>query len=136
MTKKRWVYSPKKQPKPKVSDEVKQEVLTKANELIETVLKPKNVQPPPENQQFNYIVDIYTKWYRNYFYFYAKYRCPSPHCIEPFFDAGFARMEYVAPGHFNLSYMRHTDKWAEIYTDLSLKECLTSIKEEPFFVLS
>ena len=43
MTKKQWVYSPKKQPKPKVSDEVKQEVLTKANELVEKVLKPTNM---------------------------------------------------------------------------------------------
>lgn len=136
MTKKRWVYSPKKPPKPKVPDAVKQKVTTSADELVETVLKPKNIQPPPENPQFNYIVDIYTKWYRGYFYFYAKYCCPSPHCFEPFFDSGFARMEYVGRDCFNLSYMRHTGKWTEIFTGLSLEECLTAIKEEPFFMLS
>jgi len=136
MTKKRWVYSPKKPPKAKITDTVKQKVMTSADKLVKTVLKPKNIQPPPENPQFNYIVDIYTKWYRSYFYFYAKYCCTSPHCIEPFFDSGFARIEYVGHDHFNLSYMRHTGKWAEIYTGLSLEECLTAIKEEPFFVLS
>jgi hypothetical protein len=134
MTKKRWVYSPQKPSKPQVPDAVKREVMTKANELVDIVLKPKNINPPPDNPQFNYIVDIYTKWYRSYFYFYAKYCCPSPNCIAPFFDAGFARIEYIAPGHFNLSFMRHTDQWMEIYTGLSLEECLTSIKEEPSFM--
>jgi hypothetical protein len=45
-------------------------------------------------------------------------------------------MEYVAPDHFKLSFMRHTEQWAEIYTALSLEECLTSIQEDPFFMLS
>jgi hypothetical protein len=44
-----------------VPEAVKVEVITKANELIETVLKPKHIQPPPENPQFNHIVDIYGK---------------------------------------------------------------------------
>jgi len=41
MTKKGWVYSPRKQSKPKVSDILKQAVKTKADELVETVLMEK-----------------------------------------------------------------------------------------------
>src|SRR5712692_5204396 len=71
------------------------EVNTKANELIETVLKPKYLQPPPENPQFNYIVDIYGKWYHKAFYFCAEYRVAGPNTIEPGFEAQFARMQYA-----------------------------------------
>ena len=134
MPKKQWGYSPKKTSTAQVPDAVKQEVMTKANALVETVLKPKNVNPPPENPQFNYIVDIFTKWYRSYFYFYAKYRCPSPNCITPFFDVGVARLEYIGPSQFNLSYMRYTDQWLEIATGLSLEECLAAIQREPLFM--
>ncbi len=83
----RWVYSPPRQPKPKVPDAVKAEVAAKAGALIETALKPSHLKPPPEDMHFNYLVDIYTKWYRNYFYFCSKYRCPGPNAISPFFEA-------------------------------------------------
>ena len=134
MPKKQWVYSPKKPSKAQVPDAIKQEVMTKANALVETVLKPKNVNPPPENPQFNYLVDIFTKWYRSYFYFYAKYCCPSPNCITPFFDVGVARLEYIGPDHFNLSYTRYSDQWLEIATGLSLEACLAAIQQEPLFM--
>jgi hypothetical protein len=49
MAKKQWSYSPKKPAKAQVPDGVKQEVMTKANVLVETILKPNNVNPPPEN---------------------------------------------------------------------------------------
>jgi hypothetical protein len=37
-----------------VLDAVKMDVSMKASELIETVLKPKHIQAPPDNPQFNY----------------------------------------------------------------------------------
>ena len=43
---KTWIYSP---PKPKVPDAIKVELKTKATELIDTVLKPEHVKPPPKN---------------------------------------------------------------------------------------
>ena len=73
---KRWVYSPPKSKKPQVPEGIKLEVSKAAENLIKTFLKSQYVQPPPEDKRFNYIVDIYTKWYRNYFYFCAKYACP------------------------------------------------------------
>ena len=81
MTKKRksWVYSPPKPPKPKVPESIKLELERKAQPLVEEVLKPAHVQPPPEEASFNYVVDIYTKWYRNYFVpFTFKYTFPGP----------------------------------------------------------
>ena len=132
---KRWMYDP---PKSKsagtgVPEVVKTEVTTKANELIETVLKPKHIQPPPDNPQFNYIIDIYGKWYHRYFYFCATYRVPGPNAIVPSFEAKFARMEYAGNNRFHLSFMRYTEQWVELYTGLSLDECLEAIRDEPFF---
>ena len=131
---KRWVYRPPRQPKPKVPNGVKADVEAKARELIETVLKPAHIKPPPEDERFNYLVDIYSKWYRNYFYFCSKYHCPGPNAISPFFEDRFARLEYVSPDRYNLSYMRHTGQWWEIYRDLSLEEGLAAIRDEPHFL--
>jgi len=127
-----WGYAPKKPAPPKVPEALKRKVETEANALIETVLKPKHIAPP-ENPQFNYIVDIFTQWYRNYFYFISRRAVPGPNAISPFFDAKFARLEYVGGDHFNLSFMRHTGQWVEIYPDLSLDECLAAVRDDPWF---
>jgi hypothetical protein len=129
-----WVYSP---PKPKVPDAVKVELEAKGTELINTVLKPEHVKPPPKNAKWNYVVDIYTKWHRNYFYFCAKYACPGPNAMSPYFETGFAHLEYAGSvgrkSRFNLSYMRHTGKWWEIQHGLSLEQCLAEIREGGLF---
>ncbi len=130
---KRWVYSPRKAPKPKVPESVKGELEKKAEKLVETVLKPQHVEPPPEEALFNYMVDIYTRWYRSYFYFCSRYHCPGPNAISPYFEDKFARLEYVGNGRFNLSFMRHTGKWVEIYTDLTMDESLEAVRDDPWF---
>lgn len=56
---KAWFWRPEKSPKPKVPDNVKAEIETKANELVESFLKPEYIKPPPEDIRFNYAVDIY-----------------------------------------------------------------------------
>ena len=53
-----WAMYPRQTSAASLPEALKMEVSTQANELIETVLKPKYIQPPPENSQFNYIVDI------------------------------------------------------------------------------
>jgi len=129
----RWVYSPKKPPPPKVPESVKVNVTAQDNELIESYLKPPFIKPPPEDDSFNYLVDISPKWYRNYFYFCCRYCCPGPNAISPHFDDKFARLEYVGKDTYNLSFMRYTGKWQTIYLGLTLEECLESIRDEPFF---
>ena len=130
---KAWIYSPPKQPKPKVAENVKLELEEKADAFVKEMLKPAHIKPAPEDTRFNYLVDIYSKWHGSYFYFCAKYHAPDPDAITPFFEAKFARLEYIGNGRFNLAYMRHTGKWVEVYTDLSAEECLTFIKDEPVF---
>jgi len=105
-----------------------------AEKLISEKLKPAHVRTPPQEPRFNHIVDISTKWYRNYFYFSAKYACPGPDALFPFFDAKFARMEYAGGNRFHLSYMLHTDRWFELYRDVPLGECLDRIGQEPYFI--
>jgi hypothetical protein len=135
MKRKVWTYVPPKIPKAKPSELIKIAVENKANELVSTALKPGYIQPPPENPKYNYITDIYTKWHGSYFYFYATYCCPFPNAILPTFDTGFARMEYIGKNQFSLSYMRHTGQWYEIYSELSLDECLVKIRDEEHFGL-
>jgi hypothetical protein len=130
----RWIYSPPKPPRANAPDTIKRKVTDKATEVIEGILKPKHIKPPSDDNTFNYIVDIYSKWHQNYFYFIAKYSCPGPNAISPFFESKFARMQYIGNEHFNLSYMRHTGQWFEIYPDLSIDECLKAIAEEPHFL--
>ncbi len=104
---------------------------TESAELVETFLKPNFIKPPPADTEWNTIVDIYTKWYRNYFYFCSKYHSPSPSNITDYFESKFARLEYVGNGKFNVAYMRHTEQWLEIFQDLSLDQCLEAIQGIP-----
>jgi hypothetical protein len=133
MAKKRWVYSPTKQAAAKLTDSLKQTVKDKADELVKTVLIPQHVKPPPEDEQFNYVVDIYTKWYRNYFYFCSTYHVSGPHAIAPSFEAKFARLEYVSGERFNLAFMRHTEQWQDIAYSISLDEALEMISDSGLF---
>ena len=104
-----WNIRPAKK-RASVTASLKTEVETKAKDLIENVLKPKHVLPPPEEEQFNYIIDIGAKWYRNYFYFFSTYACPGPNALSPTFESKFARMEPLGDGKFALYFMRHTGK--------------------------
>ena len=132
---KAWVYAPKKSPKPKIPDALKAELTQKGDALVETTLKPKVLPPDAsaEEHGFNYIVDVYTKWWRSYFYFCSKYRCPSPRALSDHFEAPFTRMEYAGDRRFNLAYMRHTEKWWELYQGLTLEESLETIERQGIF---
>ena len=129
----RWIYSPRKARPPKVPEHLKRRVEQAASELIEKVLKPTHIKPPPKSTQFNYLVDIYTKWRGSYFYFCTTYNSPGPYAIAPSFEARFARLEYRGENQFALAYMRHTGQWVEIYDTLSLEECLDTIQNDPWF---
>ena len=88
---KTWVYSPPRPKKPKVPDSVKAGLSLKAQRLIDEHLRPEHVKPPAKQPQFNYISDLFTKWYQSYFYFCATYACPHPDAIFPTFETRFAR---------------------------------------------
>ena len=128
-----WVYTPGRDPRTKVSDALRAEVERKANALIETVLRPKHVQPPPAEPRFSYIIGLSTKWHGRYFYLVATYACPFPDAISPTFDTNFARLEHTATGRFNLAFMRHTGKWHELLAGLTLDECLERVRDDSWF---
>ena len=127
---KAWMLSPEKKPKSSLPGTLKDEVDTKARDLIETVLKPQHVQPPPKGHQLNYIVEITTKWLGSKCFFISIYRTPSNSTLE----TKFARMEYVGDGKFALAFMRHTRQWVELYEGLTVDECLKAIRDDPWFV--
>jgi len=129
-----WFFPPQKPPKYKVPEKVKIEVEMKAAELVELFLKPKYIKSTHNDEKIIYIVDIYTNWYRNYFYFYSKYSSLSPNAISQFLETKFARLEYAGNDHFNLSYMRYTGQWFEIYMGLSVDECLAAVKDDTHFL--
>jgi len=131
---KTWAYSPPKPKKPKVPDSVKAELSRKAQQLLDDHLRPAHMKSPPKKPQFNYITDLFTKWYQSYFYFCATYACPHPDAISPTFETRFARMGYQGQDRFNLAYMRHTGQWWEIYSDRSMDECLEAIRTESHFL--
>jgi hypothetical protein len=128
-----WQIHPAK-PRVPVPAPIKAEVEAKANDLIERVLKPKYVQPPPKDGQFNSITDIEAKWFRGYFYFVSTYTCPSPNALSPTFEAKFVRMEYLGSAEFALYAMRYTGKeWVGVLDALSVDECMQAIRDDPWF---
>ena len=129
-----WTWAPaKNRPKAKIPDQVKKAVELKADTLIEEVLKPKFIKPPHQKGNYNYLADIFSKWHGNYFYFCSTYNCPGPNAMSPSFNTNFARLEYIGPDLFNLSFMRHTGQWVEIEYGLSLDKCLEHIENNSIF---
>lgn len=130
-----WDIRPSKK-RAAVTASLKAEVETKAGVLIESVLKPKYVLPPKEDEQFNYIIDIGANWYRGYFYFVTTYACPGPTALSPTFESKFARMEPLGGGKFALYAMRYTGKeWVGVLDALTVDECMKAIESDEWFAL-
>jgi hypothetical protein len=53
-----WLPGPSRPKKPSIPETLKAPVDTKAKVLVETVLKPKFIQPPPKKPRFNYIIAV------------------------------------------------------------------------------
>ncbi len=117
-----------------VTATLKAEVESTAKALIDKVLKPKHVQPPTAETQFNYVTDIQAKWFRNCFYFVSIYACPGPNALSPTFESKFARMEPLGDGAFALSFIRHNGEWVELYDAILLDDCMRAIRDDPWFV--
>jgi hypothetical protein len=116
-----------------VPESLKCQVSVLAANLIDTWIKPQHIRPPPKARDLNYLVDIYTKWRGRYFYFMAKYASPGPNRIAPYFETGFARLEYAGGEAFNLAYFRHTGQWWQIESRIPLDEALARIREGNLF---
>ena len=111
----------------------RREVEARAQELIDTVFKPKHVRTAPEHPDWNYIIDIVGRWHRGFFYFVSIYASPGPHALSPTFEAPFTRLRHVAGGTFDLAYMRHTEQWWELHHKLTLDAAFKHIREQMHF---
>ena len=130
-----WGRTPTRRTKPTIPDDLRKEVQTKANALVEKVLKPRYIQPPPKQAEFNYPVELWTKWHGSFFYFGSTWKSPFGDQTDTTFEVRFARLEYVGNQRFNLAYFRHTEEWWTIFNDLTLDECLKSIEDGGPFTL-
>ncbi len=113
-----WVYDPAGAFR--VPTDIKQEVQRQAQNLIDSILKPRYVQLPDKKTQFNYLVDIHSKWRGPFFYFCSTYCSPGPNALSPSFESKFARLQYAGNG--------------QIAQLLSLEECLSWIESGHVFV--
>lgn len=130
-----WDIRPAKK-RAAVTASLKAEVETKAGVLIESVLKPRYVLPPREDEPVNSVIDIGANWYRGYFYFVTTYACPGPTALSPTFESKFARMEPLGGGKFALYAMRYTGKeWVGVLDALSVDECMKAIESDEWFAL-
>jgi hypothetical protein len=64
-----WMVRPGKPKKPSIPESLKALVAVRAKKLVETVLKPKFIQPPPKKPRLNYIIDVAAKWHGSSLYF-------------------------------------------------------------------
>jgi hypothetical protein len=134
---KTWVYDPARafrQSRKPVPADIQHQVQHRAQELIDSTLKPRYIQPPPQKPRFNYLVDIYSQWRGPFFYFCSRYCSPGPHALSPSFEPKFARLQYAGDERFNLAYFRHTGQWWEVEQLLSLVKCLARIEEGNIFI--
>lgn len=131
-----WLPARPRAKKPAIPESLKATVNARAIEFVETILKPRFIQPPPREPRFNYIIDVVAKFHGSSLFFASTYACPSPTAISPTFEAKFARMEFVGGSKFNLSFMRHNGKWIVLHRSLSLDECLDAIRDDPWFQLT
>ena len=125
-----WYYNP---PKQKVDEFAKEGIKKKCDKFIESVLKPRFISNEQSALDGSYVINIYSKWWRNFIYFYAKYQDTRSEAIEPTYDWKLARIEYLKENRYNLAYFRHTGKWWVIFYEIPLEECFEAIEDMPHF---
>lgn len=116
----------------KVPPGLKAEVEAAVGALLEE-LRPRWVSPPPASPEWNYPVDLFTRWQGRFFYIMVRYACPGPGAPAPSFEVGHARLEYAGADRFHLAYYRHTEQWGKVAEGLTLEECLQAVREYPVF---
>lgn len=120
-------------PKCKLSKWEKQAQVADAEEFLRTFYRPTFVQPPPANPRFNTIVDFSVLWHGAYLRFTAKYACPGPNALAPFFEVPFARLGYFNSNRYNLWARRHNDQWIVLADDLTLVDAFAEMRTNPWF---
>lgn len=126
-----WMPSSTRSPIIKPSEADKEHINNYFLPLIEAFKK--QYIPKKPNKGFNYLVDIYSKWYQNYFYLCEKYRSEHPERIQDEFEMKFVRLKYTGKDQFEFSYFRHTGQWHLVSVGLTLDDCKNMILSNPVF---
>lgn len=130
-TKKYWMHSPTKSSKGKPSEFDKISVQNYFQPLLES-FKGQYIKENP-NKEFNYLIDVYSKWYQNYFYLCEKFKSEHPNRLVDEFEVKFVRLTYKETNLFDFSYFRHTGQWHLVAINLTLDECKEMIVSNPVF---
>jgi len=126
-----WMFVGHTKIKVKPTEEERNKITNLCRPIIEQ-FKKQYIQEKPD-KRFNYLVDVYTKWNRNYFYFCEKFKSEYPERIADEFEIKFVRLEYTGKDSFNFSYFRHTWQWFLVANDLTLKDCIEMMQDNPNF---
>lgn len=129
--KKYWMLSSRSNQKIKLSESEKYNIQDYFHPLIESFKKQYVLENP--NKEFNYLVDIYSKWYQNYFYLCEKFKSEHPNRLMDEFEVKFVRLKYTGKNQFDFSYFRHTGQWHLVAENLTLDECKEMILSNPNF---
>ena len=115
----------------KLTNSEKDKIENQCQPLIEK-FKSLYILKDPDNN-FNYLIDIYLKWYRDHLYFCGKIKSQTSNRSVDEFEEKYVRLKVIKSDCFDLSYMRHTEKWTLVSCDLTLEECLKMIENTPTF---
>src|SRR5262249_5142084 len=80
--------------------------------------------------EFNYPVGLGGKWHGNKYRFITRYRSGHAENRGEEFDAPFARLDYVGPDRFDLSYFRYTGEWFRLHRGVTRGQALRLIASE------
>jgi hypothetical protein len=80
-----------------------------------------------------YTIDIYTKWYRNSFYFCELSKSESPYRIKDEFESKFLKLQYVSKNQFDFYYFRHTGQWFLVAHSIPMEDCQAMILTNPVY---
>ena len=119
-------------PRCKLSKWQKQGLQAEADQFVAEFYQP-TLKPPPKDPHFNDIVGFSTKWHGAYLQFIARYACPGPNALAPFFELAFARLGYFGPNSWNIWARRHNDQWMVLGHRLTLPECFEEMRTNPWF---
>lgn len=107
----------------KPSETEKVAIIAACEKLIAQVLLPRFL-PAIRPTEFNYPVDIAGRWHGGGYRFLVRYRSGYPENKGEEFDAPFARLEYVSPDCFDISWFRHTGTWFRLHHRVALAEAV------------
>jgi hypothetical protein len=127
-----WGFSSTNSKSVKPSEHNKIEIKIYFQPLIEN-FKNQFINANP-NKEFNYLIDIYSKWHGNYFYFCEKYKSERENRIVDEFEVKFLRLKFIEKNLFELSYFRHTGQWQTVVPfGMTCQDCKEMILSNPVF---